>query len=99
MRKITRAFLCAILSLCLLLSIFGCSFSGNIPGVEVQVTFIIDSTETSVSVPYSSVEDADLIIVLDDGQINGLGTHSELIESNAIYKEIYESQTKGGKME
>jgi len=55
MRKITRAFLCAILSLCLLLSIFGCSFSGSIPGVEVQVTFIIDLTETSVSVPYGEV--------------------------------------------
>ena len=46
-----------------------------------------------------AVEDADLIVVLDDGEINGIGTHSELIENNAIYKEIYESQVKGGKME
>lgn len=60
---------------------------------------IPNTTKIIIAQRTSSVEDADLIIVLDDGQINGLGTHSELIESNAIYKEIYESQTKGGKME
>ena len=55
MRKITRAFLCAILSLCLLLSICGCSFSEAIPGLEAQVTFITDSMAKSVSVPYGEV--------------------------------------------
>ena len=55
MRKITRAFLCAILSLCLLLSICGCSLADGVPGVEVQVTFITDSMEKSVSVPYGEV--------------------------------------------
>ena len=44
-------------------------------------------------------EFADVIIILDDGQINGIGNHDSLLESNAIYKEIYESQTKGGKMQ
>ena len=46
-----------------------------------------------------NVEDADLIIVLDDGKINGIGNHDQLVSSNEIYREIYESQTKGGKME
>ena len=40
--------------------------------------------------------DADLIIVLDDGQISAMGTNDELLESSAIYKEIYETQKKGG---
>jgi ATP-binding cassette subfamily B protein len=44
----------------------------------------------------ASVEDADQIIVLDGGKINGIGTHTELLESNEIYREVYESQKKGG---
>lgn len=60
---------------------------------------IPNTTKIIIAQRISSVEEADLIVVLDDGKINGLGTHKELIESNAIYKEIYESQTKGGKME
>ncbi|MGX7131550.1 ABC transporter ATP-binding protein [Enterococcus songbeiensis] len=43
----------------------------------------------------SSVEDADKIIVMDKGEINGIGTHNELLQSNAIYQEIYETQQKG----
>ena len=39
---------------------------------------------------------ADCIVVLDDGMINGIGTHEELVASNEIYKDIYESQTKDG---
>ena len=42
------------------------------------------------------MEDADLIIVMEDGKINGMGTSEELLKSNAIYREIYESQIKGG---
>ena len=42
------------------------------------------------------MQDADKIIVLNDGQIDGVGTHKELMESNAIYREVYESQQKGG---
>lgn len=60
---------------------------------------IPDTTKIIIAQRISSVENADVIIILDDGKINGMGTHEELLESNAIYKEIYESQTKGGKME
>ena len=44
----------------------------------------------------SSVQAADRILVLDNGQINGLGTHEELLKNNAIYQEVYNSQTQGG---
>ena len=45
----------------------------------------------------SSVSDADKIIVLDDGRIDGIGTHEELIANNRIYREVYESQQEGAK--
>lgn len=60
---------------------------------------IPNTTKIIIAQRISSVEDADVIVILDDGKIDGMGSHSELIESNAIYKEIYESQTKGGKMQ
>mgnify|MGYP003168534438 CR=1 FL=1 len=44
----------------------------------------------------SSVEDADKIIVMDNGEINGIGTHEELLKNNEIYSEVYNSQVKGG---
>ena len=44
----------------------------------------------------SSVMDADKIIVLDGGRVNGFGTHDELVQTNEIYREVYTSQTKGG---
>ena len=44
----------------------------------------------------SSIEDADQIIVLDDGKIAGVGTSEELLQTNEIYREVYESQVKGG---
>ncbi len=40
--------------------------------------------------------DADHIIVLDDGHLDGFGTHEELLQTNAIYRDVYESQTQGG---
>ena len=52
-------------------------------------------TKIIIAQRVASVEDADKIIVLDDGRINGIGTHDELIKSNEIYREIYESQVKG----
>ena len=60
---------------------------------------IPDTTKIIIAQRISSVENADVIIILDDGKIDGIGTHEELLQSNAIYKEIYESQTKGGKMQ
>ena len=60
---------------------------------------IPDTTKIIIAQRISSVEDADMIIVIDNGIINGIGTHKELIENNAIYNEVYTSQTKGAKME
>ena len=51
-------------------------------------------TKLIIAQRIASVEDADKIIVLDGGKINGIGTHSELLENNEIYKEVYTSQTK-----
>ncbi len=45
---------------------------------------------------YLSIEDADRIVVLDDGKINGIGTHTELLKTNEIYQEVYRTQVKGG---
>ena len=55
---------------------------------------IPDTTKLIIAQRVSSVQDADRIIVLEDGKINGFGTHGELLETNAIYREIYESQTR-----
>lgn len=52
-------------------------------------------TKIIIAQRIASVEDADKIIVLDDGRINGVGTHDELMADNEIYREIYESQVKG----
>jgi ATP-binding cassette subfamily B protein len=57
---------------------------------------IPDTTKLIIAQRISSVQDADRIIVMDEGQINGFGTHEELLASNEIYREVYESQTKGG---
>ena len=57
---------------------------------------IPDTTKLIISQRISSVQDADRIIVMENGQIDGLGTHEELLQTNAIYCEIYESQIKGG---
>lgn len=55
-----------------------------------------ETTKIIIAQRIASVQDADKIIVLDDGRINGVGTHDELIKSNEIYREVYESQVKGG---
>ena len=57
---------------------------------------IPNTTKFIIAQRISSVQDADKIIVLDNGCINAVGTHEELIKSNPIYREVYESQTKGG---
>ena len=62
------------------------AFRAEIPG----------TTKIIIAQRISSVQDADRILVLDNGQINGLGTHEELLKHNAIYQEVYNSQTQGG---
>ncbi|WP_077612602.1 ABC transporter ATP-binding protein [Clostridium sp. Marseille-P2415] len=57
---------------------------------------IPDTTKIIIAQRVSSVQDADKIIVLDDGRINAVGTHDELLKTCEIYREVYESQTKGG---
>ena len=57
---------------------------------------IPDITKLIISQRISSIEDADRIVVLDDGKINGIGTHAELLKTNEIYQEVYRTQVKGG---
>lgn len=56
---------------------------------------IPNTTKIIIAQRISSIEDADKIIVIHDGKINGYGTHDELLETNVIYQEVYESQMKG----
>ena len=62
------------------------AFAKSIPG----------TTKFIIAQRISSVQDADRIIVLDGGRVNGFDTHEKLVETNEIYREIYESQVKGG---
>ena len=62
------------------------AFAQRIPG----------TTKIIIAQRISSVQDADRILVLDNGRIDGFDTHENLLKSNAIYQEIYESQVKGG---
>ncbi|MBA4697885.1 MAG: ABC transporter ATP-binding protein [Ruminococcus sp.] len=57
---------------------------------------IPETTKIIIAQRISSVQDADKIIVLDDGKIDGFGTHKELLKNNVIYREVYESQQKEG---
>ncbi len=61
------------------------AFSTEIPG----------TTKIIIAQRISSIQDADRILVLESGRINGFGTHEELLETNEIYREVYQSQTKG----
>ncbi len=58
--------------------------------------YIPETTKIIIAQRISSVEDADMIIVMDNGRISGVGAHSELLKTNEIYREVYEQQTKGG---
>ena len=57
---------------------------------------IPDTTKIIISQRISSIEDADQIIILDEGEVKGVGTSEELLKTNQIYREVYESQVKGG---
>ena len=57
---------------------------------------IPDTTKLIITQRVTGIMDADRILVLDNGTINGIGTHEELLKTNAVYREIYEAQTKGG---
>ncbi len=58
--------------------------------------YMPEVTKLIIAQRISSVKNADRIIVIDDGEVSGIGTHEELLASNRIYQEVYESQTKGG---
>ena len=62
------------------------AFAKEIPG----------TTKLIIAQRISSVQGADRIIVMNDGQVDGFGTHEELLVNNQIYREVYESQTQGG---
>ena len=57
---------------------------------------IPDTTKLVIAQRISSVQDADRIVIMENGEIDDVGTHAELLERNAIYQEIYHSQVKGG---
>ncbi len=62
---------------------------------KAMATHIPGTTKIIIAQRVSSIESADHIIVLEDGKINGYGTHEELLANNAIYRDVYESQTSG----
>jgi ATP-binding cassette subfamily B protein len=62
------------------------AFAEEIPG----------TTKIIIAQRISSVQHADKIIVMNDGRIDSMGTHDELMETSSIYREVYESQIKGG---
>ena len=79
----------------------------SVPILPVKI--MIASTQAQIEIPnttkiiiaqrISSVENADVIIILDDGRINAIGNHESLLKDNDIYREIYTSQTKGASLQ
>ncbi len=61
--------------------------------------YIPETTKIIIAQRIASVEESDVIIVMDNGKVSAIGNHSELLESSPIYKEVYESQNKGGALD
>ena len=82
-----------------------CPLDDSTSAVDTKTDYLIrkafredipEITKLIISQRISSIQDADRIIVMDDGKIDGIGTHEELLKTNQIYKEVYETQVKGG---
>ena len=58
--------------------------------------FIPETTKIIIAQRIASVQDADMIIVLDNGAVSAIGGHEELLQTSEIYREVYEQQTNGG---
>ena len=59
-------------------------------------TYIPQTTKIIIAQRIASVQDADLILVMDNGRISAMGSHEELLRTSEIYREVYEQQTNGG---
>ena len=59
-------------------------------------TYIPETTKIIIAQRIASVEDADMIIVMNNGKIDAVGKHEDLLRTNEIYREVYEQQTNGG---
>ena len=59
-------------------------------------SYIPETTKLIIAQRISSVQDADMIVVMDNGRISAAGTHEQLLKSSDIYREVYEQQTNGG---
>ena len=66
------------------------------PGIRRALAELTDVTKLIIAQRISSVQSADLIVILEDGRLHAVGTHAELLEKDTIYQEIYYSQMKGG---
>ena len=65
-------------------------------GIRHALAQLTDVTKLIIAQRISSVQSADLIVILDDGKLHAVGTHKELLAHDTIYQEIYQSQMKGG---